>query len=164
MVSQGRRAELRPGSIQSGLMLRQWPGRGEGYSGGVCVVWHGGQGRCRCSREPRSSAEGVDSSTIHRRSKADESVAFANRGQVQTFHSISAVAGPYWLFVVKPIPFVRAGGEVGIERGSLTVPSLTHSVSRLIPPLFYRGSSNFLGCSPIARLLPRHRPFIARQV
>src|ERR1035438_6948914 len=37
--------------------------------------------------------------------------------------------------------------RVGIERGSFTVPSLTHSVSRPILALFYRGSSNFLGCS-----------------
>jgi hypothetical protein len=33
--------------------------------------------------------------------------------------------------------------RVGIERGSFTVPSLTHSVSRLILTLFYRGSSYF---------------------
>ncbi len=37
--------------------------------------------------------------------------------------------------------------EVGIERGSFTAPSLIHSVSTLIPALFYRGSSCFFGCS-----------------
>jgi len=33
--------------------------------------------------------------------------------------------------------------RVGIERGSFTVPSLIHSVSRLIPALFYSGQATF---------------------
>jgi hypothetical protein len=54
--------------------------------------------------------------------------------------------------------------RVGIERGSFTVPSLTHSVSRLSISLFYRGSSGFLDRPLNARSLPCQRPFIARQV
>jgi hypothetical protein len=54
--------------------------------------------------------------------------------------------------------------RVGIERGSFAVPSLTHSVTRLVPALFYGGASNFFDCSFNARSLPRYRPFIARQV
>ena len=52
----------------------------------------------------------------------------------------------------------------GIERGSLTVPSLTHSVSRLSLALFYRRSSPFFDRPFNARSLPRYRPLIARQV
>jgi hypothetical protein len=36
--------------------------------------------------------------------------------------------------------------RVGIGQGSFTFPSLTHPVSRLIPALFYRGSSHFFDC------------------
>ncbi len=54
--------------------------------------------------------------------------------------------------------------EVGIERGSFTVPSLTHSVSRVSIALFYRGSSNFFDCSFNARSLPRYCLQTARQV
>ena len=54
--------------------------------------------------------------------------------------------------------------EVGIERGSFTVSSLTHSVSRRSAALFYRGSSCFFDRPSNARLLPLYRPFIARQV
>ena len=66
----------------------------------------------------------------------------------------------------KPSPHSRLELEarVGIERGSFTVPSLTHSVSRAGISLFYRGSSCFFDCSPNARSLLRYRPFIARQV
>jgi hypothetical protein len=36
-------------------------------------------------------------------------------------------------YATKPLPLKRFGmeAEVGIERGSFTVPNLTHSVSRL---------------------------------
>jgi hypothetical protein len=54
--------------------------------------------------------------------------------------------------------------RVGIERGSFTVPSLTHSVSRVSIALFYRGSSGFLDRPFNAYSLPRYRPCIARQV
>jgi hypothetical protein len=52
--------------------------------------------------------------------------------------------------------------EVGIERGSPAVPSLTHSVSTLIVTLFYKSSSHIFDRSLNARSLPAHRLFIAR--
>jgi hypothetical protein len=54
--------------------------------------------------------------------------------------------------------------RVGIERVSLTVPSLTHSVSRLSIALFYRRSSCFFDRPFKAYALPRYRPHTARQV
>jgi len=67
-------------------------------------------------------------------------------------------------------PAVKTTGKrnlearVGIERVSFTVPSLTHSVSRVSITLFFRGSSCFFDRPLNARSLPRQRPFIARQV
>ena len=52
---------------------------------------------------------------------------------------------------------LRLEAEVGIERGSFTVPSLTHSVSRVSIALFYRGSSHFFDRSFNAT----HRPITA---
>ena len=50
--------------------------------------------------------------------------------------------------------------RVGIERGSFTVPNLTHSVTRPILALFHAGASNIFHrstttfhCSVIARVL-----------
>jgi hypothetical protein len=51
-----------------------------------------------------------------------------------------------WKFSKLPSSnWLNLEARVGIERGSFTVPSLTHSVSRLIPALFYRSSSYFFG-------------------
>src|ERR1035437_7707783 len=49
---------------------------------------------------------------------------------------------------------LRLEARVGIGRGSFTVPSLTHSVSRLILALFCRGSNYFFDCFSNATYCP----------
>jgi hypothetical protein len=65
---------------------------------------------------------------------------------------------------LKPLLHSQFGLEarVGIERGSFTVPSLTHSVSRFIVARFYRGSSSFCDRLLIAPPMPLYRSFTAR--
>ena len=63
------------------------------------------------------------------------------------------------VIVLPPGTKLPEGAEVKVEtvqleRGSFTVPSLTYSVSRLNIALFYRGSSDFFGCSFNARHCP----------
>src|ERR1017187_3924398 len=84
-------------------------------------------------------------------------------GVVNMVSVLVSVADSYTL---TPLLHTQLGLEarVGIERGSFTVPSLTHSVSRVSIALFYRGSSCFFDCPFNARSLPCYRPFIARQV
>jgi hypothetical protein len=50
-------------------------------------------------------------------------------------------------------PIATAGGKLRKEkdpgeRRSYTIPNLTHSVSRVIPTLFYKDLSNIFSCSP----------------
>jgi len=84
-------------------------------------------------------------------------------GVVNMVSVLVSVADSY---ATKPLPLKRFGmeAEVGIERGSFPVPSLTHSVSRPIVSLFYRGSSRFFDRPFNAHSSPRYRPLIARQV
>src|ERR1039457_2269995 len=71
-------------------------------------------------------------------------VTLGSYGVVNTVSVLVSVADP-----ASPMSLLqrqlRLEAEVGIERGSFTVPSLTHSVSRLILALFCRGSSCFFG-------------------
>jgi hypothetical protein len=82
-------------------------------------------------------------------------------GVVNMVSVLVSVADSY---ATKPLPLKRFGmeAEVGIELGSFTVPSLTHSVSRLILALFYKGSSRFFNRSLTAPPMPLYRPFNTR--
>ena len=92
------------------------------------MAYHGGQGGCRRSREPQSSEKRDDAQTIYRRPKADESVAFANRGQGQTFHSLSAGVEPQVL---------RSGRAISTRRNKARHPQETPRLElrhRCTPP------------------------------